>query len=178
MSLELGLRPIIHLIRQKGSFRSQRGMGCVRSISRVVTDSGRGGKLVLVERWRLVRRAGLRSIGLKEVRRGSRRMRPRRRHAIDIVGVQRRLLEERCVILISLTRWEEGEVAVVEIGRQIVGLRLGIEVSARCRELLVEVGARVEEVVGVRDVLLAEQGRLLEVVVAEGVEVGVGSSRE
>lgn len=58
-------------------------------------------------------------------------------------------------------RGEKGEVAVVQVGGQIIGPGLRVEVGARGLHLLGEVGVRIEEAV-----------------VAECVDVGIGGASE
>lgn len=68
-------------------------------------------------------------VGLEEVGRSRGVVRLRRVHAVDVVGVEGRLLEERDVELVSRAAGgrEEREVALVQVGRQEVGLGLGVE---------------------------------------------------
>lgn len=47
------------------------------------------------------------------------------RHGIHVVGVERRLVKQRSVVLIagSTGVWEERKVVIVEVGRQVSWLR-------------------------------------------------------
>ena len=85
-------------------------------------------------------------------------------HVADIVGVEGRLFEEGRVEMVALTRREEGEVTLAQIGREEVVGRLRIEGQARIstsrRQLLVEAGTWVKDG-GVVDVLLGVSKLLL-----------------
>lgn len=60
-------------------------------------------------------------------------MRLRRRHIVDVVGIERRLVKEGLVIMIRLTSRgrEEGEVGVSHVLREEVVLSLWIEGQSR-----------------------------------------------
>lgn len=68
------------------------------------------------------------TIVLEQVRRGGRVM-PLRRHGIHIVRVQGRLVKQGSVELVALATGirKEGEIVIVEVGRQVSCLRLVVE---------------------------------------------------
>lgn len=74
MALELWLGPVTHLIGQQSCFWAKRGMPGVMNGSRW------RGELVLIERWRVLGRAGLMAVELQHARRRGRVMALRRGH--------------------------------------------------------------------------------------------------
>lgn len=184
MALELRLGPVRYLTGEQCGFRTE---GHVPRVA-----AWRGRELGLAKGRRVLGRPGVMAVWLKQVGRRWRVWGLGRGHSIEVVGTERRLLEEGSVEVIALaTRGrEQGEVAVVDVGRQVgcggLGLRLRVEgedsgVGTGARLLLAEGGAGVEEG-RVGDVGLRECLRLLtrsEKVgrAAEGVEARIRDAR-
>lgn len=93
MSLELRLRPVLP--------RKQSGFGAQGHIPRMMADRCRG-ELMLIEGGRMLGRARLLMVvELESVGRRGGVVRLRRRHVVDVVGIEGRLLEERRVVVVA-----------------------------------------------------------------------------
>lgn len=119
----------------------------------------------------------LQAVRLEELWRGRRLVRMRGGHGIEVA--QGLLLEERGVVLIALLsgRGKKREVTVVEIRREIVLLRLGVEGDGGVGpggRLLSEARAGIKAVCRVDGVGLCTE----EAVCAEGVVIGMQRSCE